>query len=338
MSGLTALALWKGEEEALQILARPGGGAVVVIRAELDAAVISSDGRVQGLLSAPGTFLSGAWSPLGDRLALGDTSGLVQVWSWPTLDLVLEWPLPVSWVAALAWDPWGEVLAAAAGKTLNWWSWIENRAWAPVVGLGSTLVDLDWPPEGPLAACGYGGVWLFSEPQQSPSRHLAWKGAALKVRWSPRQNYLATSDQDRSVHLWKWPEGSDSRMGTFTAISRALEWSPWGDYLATGGAEELVLWDFRAPNRGPRPLVGSGNRGVVTGIASRDHWVTVDDGGHRGRVERRLDGPLPGAALVPGGRRPVAGYRGVGHRRSVRGGSFLEVQPRAMILPRSIHR
>lgn len=217
--------------------------------------------------------------PRGERLALGRDDGSVQVLSPGSAGTPITFRAPAPWVTALAWSPNGDQLAVAAGKTITWWdpSGRELGRWdqAP-----STVADLHWPLLGPLAACGYGGAWVFGQPGAPPSRSLTWKGSSLKVRWSPNLKWLATADQDKTVHIWPWPQGSDLMMGSFDAKALSLVWNSSGSHLATSGSSTLLLWDCRGKGPGGRrPGVGAQQEGLITAIDLAQVYATVDDEG-----------------------------------------------------------
>ena len=277
MPRLTITGEWDAQEEALDLARRPGTDEVLVLRPSLPPALLDAGGRVRwqdhtGALAA-------AWTSKGDRLALGREDGSVQILTPESTDAPVTFRTPAPWVAALAWSPSGDQLAVAAGKTITWWDPLgrERGRWnqAP-----STVADLHWPAQGPLAACGYGGAWVFGQPGAPPTRSLMWKGSSLKVRWSPNLKWLATADQDKTVHVWPWPQGGDLMMGSFDAKALSLVWAPSGSHLATSGSSTLLLWDCRGKGPGgKRPTVGPQQEGLITDIDLARDYATVDDQG-----------------------------------------------------------
>ena len=278
MPGLTLTSEWDGEEEASALLLRPGSTDVAVVRPSLPPVVLAADAHC--LWQDTDGALVAAWDPQGLHLAVGRENGSVSVFIAPAMLLVATFQAPAPWVTALAWAPKGDTLAVAAGKTVSWWNPTKGTLQGAWTGAPSTVADLDWPPQGPLAACGYGGAWVFSQPGSAPSRKLEWKGSSLKVKWAPNLKWLTTADQDRTVHIWPWPQGGDLMMGSFDAKSLSLVWSPSGGHLATSGSAGLVLWDCRGRGPGGRkPLVGE-EKGLITSIDLKDHYATVDDEGN----------------------------------------------------------
>lgn len=278
MPGLALAAQWDAEEEVLSLVRRPGQSEVAVVRPSLPPVVL---GAGAGCLwqDNQGALVS-AWSPTGEFLAVGREDGTVAVFRPPNTEATVTVRAPAPWVTALAWGPKGESLAVAAGKSVTWWDPATGASQGAWTEAPSTVADLDWPTLGPMAACGYGGAWIFARSGAPPTRRLEWKGSSLKVRWAPNLKWLATADQDRTVHIWPWPQGSDLMMGSFDAKALSLVWSPSGGHLATSGSASLLLWDCRGRGPGGRkPLVGPEQKGLITGIDHMENYATVDDEG-----------------------------------------------------------
>lgn len=277
MPRLTLISEWDAGEEALDLARRPGTDEVLVVRPSLPPGLLDAEGKLCWQ-DAAGALVA-AWAPQGDRLALGREDGTVQILTPESTGSPVTIQTPAPWVTALAWSPNGDQLAVAAGKTLTWWdpTGREQGRWdqAP-----STIADLHWPAHGLLAACGYGGAWILGQPGAPPTRSLAWKGSSLKVRWSPDLKWLATANQDKTVHLWPWPQGSDLMMGSFDAKALSLVWTASGSHLATSGSSTLLLWDCQGKGPGGRhPDMGPPQSGLLTGIDLAQDFATVDDEG-----------------------------------------------------------
>lgn len=301
MPHLAVTTRWDAQEEVLDLVRRPGTGEILVVRPSLPPVLLDHQGHI--LWQDQTGALVAAWDPQGRRLALGREDGSVAVFSPGTTAAPVTFRAPAPWVTALAWSPVGDQLAVATGKSITWWDPLgrEQGRWdqAP-----STTADLHWPAVGPLAGCGYGGAWVFGQPGAPPTRSLQWKGSSLKVRWSPNLKWLATADQDKTVHIWPWPQGSDLMMGSFDAKSLSLVWTASGSHLATSGSSTLLLWDCRGKGPGGRrPSLGPEQEGLVTGIDLARAWATVDDQGALTvwdqdlRVEAQIPLGSPGVAI-----------------------------------------
>jgi WD40 repeat protein len=89
----------------------------------------------------------------------------------------------------------------------------------------STVTDLVWRPCGlELTSSAYGGVRLWSPGGNEPVREFAWKGSVLRLAWSPDGKYLATGDQDSTVHFWIAAIGQDLHMFGYPMKARELAW------------------------------------------------------------------------------------------------------------------
>ena len=69
------------------------------------------------------------------------------------------------------------------------------------------------------------------------------KVRALCWAWSPDAKYMATGEQDSTVHFWHVKSGRDAQMWGFPTKVRELSWDPSGRWLATGGGASPCLWD-----------------------------------------------------------------------------------------------
>lgn len=126
---------------------------------------------------------------------------------------------------------------------------------------------------------------LLDPAQEKPVRTLAWQGSSLVARWSPSGRFIATGDQDATVHFWIVKTGQDLQMSGYPRKVRELAWSAKGRLLATGGGNEVTVWD--CSGRGPagsRPLTLPGHEAVVTAIEFQRHGEWLASGGADGRV------------------------------------------------------
>lgn len=277
MSGLIAEAQWDGEEEPLALKVSSGGAYVLVLRPSLSAVVLDSQGQV--LLTVPprwGDWISGIWGIGKDYLLLGSSRGHVVEVTVPSGEVRSDQALGPSWVSSLAVGAENRIWAAGVGKALIFWSrekGLELNRWE---GFPSTVTGLQWFPGGPLAACSYSGVRVFSTPENPSPRHLEWQGSALEVLWSPDRKYIATVEQDRTVHLWTYPGGLDMRMGVFQTKAQGTRWIRGGRYLVTTGDLDAVVWDCGGKGpEGRSPLLLEGHSLPVRGVAEWTRGVAT---------------------------------------------------------------
>ncbi|TVQ23160.1 MAG: WD40 repeat domain-containing protein [Spirochaetaceae bacterium] len=109
----------------------------------------------------------------------------------------------------------------------------------------STVTDIGYSPvdSETLATTSYGAVTLWNTRTHSEPRVLAWQGSSLVLSWSPDGRFIATGDQDSTVHFWFADSGHDLRMYGFQTKVTQLSWDYSGRYLATGGSDMPSIWD-----------------------------------------------------------------------------------------------
>jgi WD40 repeat protein len=85
------------------------------------------------------------------------------------------------------------------------------------------------------------------------------KSSSLVLAWSPTAKFIATGEQDSTVHFWHVDSGEDAQMWGFPTKVLELAWHDSGNCLATGGSDTVMLWDCSDPGpegRKPRALEG----------------------------------------------------------------------------------
>lgn len=221
-------------------------GPVIVLSAQDGAERWRSDGHAFGSLSL-------SWSADAARLASSGLDGNVYVHAADHGARLATLPGGSRWVTRVAFEPGGERLATAAGKRLRLWSG-EGQLLVDWPERSSTILDIAWRPleAGPpaIATTSYGAVGIYDPlRKQAPARELRWQGSSLVLAWSPNAKYLATGDQDRSVHFWITKSGRDLQMSGYPRKVRELTWHHSSRYLATGGGHFPCIWD--CAGRGP---------------------------------------------------------------------------------------
>lgn len=221
-------------------------GSIFVLSTENATQVWHGEGHVSGTLSL-------AWSADGLHLASSGLDGNAHVYDMPGGQRTATLPGGERWVTRVAFEPNGERLVTAAGKRLRLWRH-DGTLLAEWPERSSTILDVAWRPAeaGPplFAAVSYGAVGFYDPLRaQTSSRELAWQGSSLVLAWSPNAKYLATGDQDRSVHFWITKSGRDLQMSGYPRKVRELSWHHSSRYLATGGGHFPCVWD--CSGRGP---------------------------------------------------------------------------------------
>jgi WD40 repeat protein len=321
-------AVWRAdvEDHVAALASSPDGALVAVAGVEGRITLLDAkSGEIRHLLSGHGFGTAAlSWDPSGRLLASAGQDGKVRLWeAGGGGSVALDGG--AAWVEHVAWSPDGRHLASAAGRCLRMW---RPRGGGELLwessGHASTVSGLQWRTGSgkDLATSAYGGVTLWRTGSPEPVRRYEWKGSTVALAWSPNGRYIATGDQDATVHLWNVKSGRDLQMWGYPTKVRELAWSPTSRYLATGGGPMVTVWDCsgRGPE-GTRPLELEAHEDFVSALAyakggsalasgGRDGVVAVWAPGRNGRVPLALEHAGSGIARLawtPDDRLLVAG-------------------------------
>jgi WD40 repeat protein len=191
-----------------------------------------------------------AWSPISPTLVSGGLDGLVRLLGDD--GTCIQTFLGKGWVSAIRWRLDGREFSAAIGKQVIRVSVSDdgNAVETARHSLDSTATCLAYTSNGQRLGVGsYGGISWFEEADEMV-RHFPWKGAPLAISISPNGKWVATGNQDASVHCWKLWAADDLQMSGYETKIQHLEWDLTSRYLAVGSIADISLWDFSG--RGPK--------------------------------------------------------------------------------------
>ncbi|MDB4964627.1 MAG: hypothetical protein JWN44_316 [Myxococcales bacterium] len=249
---------WAPDGHALAVATL--AGPVFLLDAERGERLAAAAGHGGGALAV-------AWSPDGTQLASGGQDGRVQLFDRSGRRQA-ELEASTGWVTHLAWSPTGECVAAAAGKKLRVWSRAGELV-TDVDGYESTITGLFWLPgtEQLVTSC-YGGLQFVTIGKPEWVRRLDWKGSILVAKPSPKGRFIATGNQDATVHVWETSSGKDLQMSGYAWKVRELAWCEAAPLLATAGAPSITVWDFGGKGpAGKPPTELSGHEERITDLA-----------------------------------------------------------------------
>jgi WD40 repeat protein len=231
-----------------------------------------------------GTF-SLSWRSDSQRLASGGQDGMVRVWDISEGTAPLSIEAGAEWVERVAYSHAGDYLVSAAGRKLRLWN-SQGERLQTYGDHPSTISDVQWQPGDLLftTAC-YGQVATFRRESTEAVKKFEWKGSILCLRWSPDSNYIATGNQDASVHFWYRKTGRDLEMSGYAQKVRALAWDKNSRFLATGGSPTVIVWDCSGKGpAGTRPIQLQGHSQAVSALAFQHTGSFLASGGRDGRV------------------------------------------------------
>jgi len=244
----------------------------------------AADGLV--LHKLPGHALdtmSISWHKDSRLLASVGQDGKVRLWDAETGAQRAEMAGGESWVERVAFSPLGEYLVSAAGRKLRLWNSCGELI-REYPDANSTITDIKWRRDGrQFAISAYNGVVLYDPEEAEPLRRFEWQGSTLTLEWSPDSKYIATGDQDSTVHFWITETGNDLQMWGYETKVLELAWSYNSRYLATGGGTQAVIWD--CSGKGPensKPIMLEGHQRLIKHLKFQRKGMLLASGGNDG--------------------------------------------------------
>ena len=237
--------------------------------------------------------------PSGALVATGGQDAQVRICSTTTGAAHATLSTDGAWCERVRYHQSGNHLAAATGKFVLVWDADGDllHRWGPHA---STVADIAWHGD-LLASAAYGAITTWTLGSQTATRVYPWKGASLRLRWSPTGRFIATGDQDSTVHFWYVDSGKDLQMYGYETKVLELAWDAGGRYLATGGGTVPVIWDCKGKtgpeNSRPIELVYHGS--PVSSLAFSHQGALLASGDRAGEIA--VWDPIASDRLTPVG-------------------------------------
>ncbi|MDX2033783.1 MAG: WD40 repeat domain-containing protein [Blastocatellia bacterium] len=289
----TLAPLWKAEIDGHVIALQwsPSGRKLAAASIEGPIVIFDADGAAQ--LTLPGHAIGTtalAWSRDGQHLASGGQDGNIILWDVTARAPKLTLPGGAAWVEHLAWNPLGgqngipHLLASAAGRKMRLWD-VDGAVVREYEDHASTIASIAWKPATQfLSTASYSRLAIYTPAQEKPHRQFEWKGSILVLAWSPNGKYVATGDQDSTVHFWFDKTGKDLQMWGYPTKVRELSWDATSRYLATGGGVDVTIWDCIKSPEGSKPISLKGHEAFLSALRFQHRGPLLASAGQDGRV------------------------------------------------------
>ena len=152
-----------------------------------DAMLVAADGSLVSKLTDHSMgVLCSAWSPNGNRLAIGGQDGQVRMYDRGGDEVGAL--TGTGWIARAAWSPDGSLLAVADGRHLALCD-SEAQLVHRFPAVSSTITAISWATNGRrVGVTSYGGITWYDPdhlPREAPSRTHVFKGSPLALTLAP---------------------------------------------------------------------------------------------------------------------------------------------------------
>ncbi|MEP6988968.1 MAG: WD40 repeat domain-containing protein, partial [Chloroflexota bacterium] len=200
-------------------------------------------------------FYALAWSPDGERLAVGTGKHGVQIFESETYHqpwIGNEFP---TWIRRVVWSPDGRLLAGAGDDGIVYvWDATDGTLHHQLTGHRSMVLNLAWSPDGTQLASGGRGIdggELFVWDAQNDYRLQVIEnhpGIVYAIAWGITEDILVSGDDAGILRWWSVKSGEclfvrHVHMNRIQALSR----SPDGTKLASCGNDgAIVIWDLQS--------------------------------------------------------------------------------------------
>ncbi len=220
----------------------------------------------------------------GKFLTSAGQDGKIKLWDGNSGELLKTLEGGAEWIECVRWSPHSDTFVSSAGKKIRLWS-SEGELIREYPEQNSTVTDVAWSPasEKFVSAC-YGGITQWRAENTLPVHKYEWKGSVLVIAWSPNGKYIATGDQDSTVHFWITKNSKDLQMYGYPTKVKELSWDSTGQFLATGGGGVVTVWNCEPSPAGTTPMQLKGHDNFLSVVAFQPNGLLLASGDLSGKV------------------------------------------------------
>lgn len=263
---------WRVAIDDVPIALATTTGAVAVAGADGTVSVLdAADGAERGRIALDGGALTAAWAPGGATLAVGGPTGRVL---WDRRTGTTHRAQTGRWCGALAWAD-AHRLALGSGRRAEVVD-AEGVALWSTADVASTVTAVHWLQQGRrLAVAAYGGVSCFLPGRRAPVVDYRFTGSLLTLAVAPSEKWLASGNQDASIHIWRTRDGDELEMGGYPAKVTRLAFDDTSRWLAADGSPDVTVWDFTGKGNAGKGNAGKGPAGTAPRVFAVHDAVTA---------------------------------------------------------------
>lgn len=195
-----------------------------------------------------------AWSPNGTKIAVGGTSGLLQIRD-ANNQLIRNFTGLTTTIKSVDWSPDSTKIVSGGddGKVIVWDA-STGQQLANLTGFEAYIFQVDWSPDGSkIVATGFNTspsytliVWSAATYQQIAARDA---GEALGVSWRPDSTQIAVGKATGYISWYSASLGPSVINYSIDAGVLSVAWSPDGSKIAGGTSifgtakNEVKIWN-----------------------------------------------------------------------------------------------
>ncbi|MBS1793275.1 MAG: WD40 repeat domain-containing protein [Acidobacteria bacterium] len=225
-----------------------------------------------------------SWSRGGEFLTSAGQDGKIRLFETNGFSEIETLFAGSDWVECVRWSPHSDIFASAAGKKIRLWT-ANGELIHDYPDQLSTVVDLAWSPASDeFATACYGGLTRWRAETTVPLHKYQWKGSTLVIAWSPNGKYIATGDQDSTVHFWIVKSGKDLQMYGYPTKVKELSWDSSSRFLATGGGGAVTVWNCEPSPQGTLPMQLNGHQNYLSSLAFQPRGLLLLSGDLDGKI------------------------------------------------------